>query len=82
LHTYQGFLKHDQALGLVSQYLSKKLFIKKHEVVFAYIEEWKYLVVSIKKNDENTSRKYHSSIGKTSKRSTSSMGQIWFFKSI
>jgi hypothetical protein len=33
--------------------------------VVAYNEEWKYLIASFKKNDENTEMKYHSIIGET-----------------
>jgi hypothetical protein len=39
--------------------------VKRLAVVVAYNEEWKYLIVSFKKNDENRERKYHSIIGET-----------------
>jgi hypothetical protein len=52
-------------LGQFCQQQFDKLFVKRPAVVVAYNEEWKYLIVSFKKNDENRERKYHSIIGET-----------------
>jgi hypothetical protein len=65
LHACQELAKKDLALGVFFQQQFEKLFVKRPAVVVAYNEEWKYLIASFKKNDENTERKYHSTIGKT-----------------
>jgi hypothetical protein len=52
-------------LGQLSQQQFDKLFVKPPVVVVAYNEEWKYLIASFKKNDENMERNYHSTIGET-----------------
>jgi hypothetical protein len=64
-HACQVLAKKDLALGQLSQQQFDKLFVKRPTVVIAYNEEWKYLIASFKKNDENTERKYHSIIGET-----------------
>jgi hypothetical protein len=65
LHACQVLVEKDLALDQLSQQQFDKLFVKRPAVVVAYNEEWKYLIVSFKKNDENTEMKYHSTIEET-----------------
>jgi hypothetical protein len=82
LRACQVLAEKDLALGQLSQQQFDKLFVKRPAVVVAYNEEWKYIIVSFKKNDENTERKYHSTIEETLEKARAVWGGIWFSKSI
>lgn len=65
LHACQVLAQRDREAGLISEAEYEKSFMKRPAQVVAYDEEFRYLVASCKKNEENTERIYHSTVGET-----------------